>query len=67
MALVLRLKGDVVERARIILAGAAPAPWRSLDAEEAIAGNVLDEGTARKASAAAVSKAQPLEYDGYKI
>jgi len=67
VALVLQLNGDIVGSARIVLAGAAPAPWRSLEAEEAVTGKVLDEDTAKKAAAAAVRRAQPLEHNGYKI
>ncbi|MGO9951482.1 MAG: FAD binding domain-containing protein [Dissulfurispiraceae bacterium] len=67
VAIALQLKGDVVSSARIILSGAAPVPWRSKEAEEFITGKVLDTDNARKAGAAAVSAAQPLEHNGYKI
>ncbi len=63
----LQLNGNIVNSARIVLDGAAPAPWLSLEAEEAVTGKVLDEGMAKKAAAAAVERAQPLEHNGYKI
>ncbi len=67
VALALQFKGDIVSNARIVLSGAAPVPWRSKEAEEAITGRALDSEIARKAGAAAVSNAQPLEHNGYKI
>jgi xanthine dehydrogenase YagS FAD-binding subunit len=67
VALALQFKGDIVSAARIVLSGAAPVPWRSKEAEEAITGRALDSENARKAGAAAVSNAQPLEHNGYKI
>ena len=67
VALVLRMNGDVVESARIVLAAAAPVPWRSLEAEEVVTRRVLDEGIAKKAAAAAVGRAQPLKHNGYKV
>ena len=67
VALALQLKGDVVSSALIVLSGAAPVPWRSKEAENLITGKILDMANARKTAAAAVSGAQPLEHNGYKI
>ena len=67
VALALQLKGDIVSSARVVLSGAAPVPWRSKEAEDFITGKMLDGVNARKAGAAAVSGAQPLEHNGYKI
>jgi len=67
VALALQLKGDMVSSARIVLSGAAPVPWRSKEAENFITGKILDTANARKTGAAAVSGAQPLEHNGYKI
>jgi xanthine dehydrogenase YagS FAD-binding subunit len=67
VALALQLKGDIVSSARIVLSGAAPVPWRSKEAEDSITGKILDTANARKTGAAAVSGAQPLEHNGYKI
>jgi xanthine dehydrogenase YagS FAD-binding subunit len=67
VALALQLKGDIVSSARIVLSGAAPIPWRSKEAEDFITGKILDTANARKTGAAAVSGAQPLEHNGYKI
>ena len=67
VALSLQLKGGMVNSARIVLSGAAPVPWRSREAEDFITGKILDTTNARKTTAAAVSVAQPLEHNGYKI
>ncbi len=67
MALAMRLKGEKVEHARVVLSGAAPVPWRSRDVEQAITGRELDaEGIAR-AAVAAVKNAEPLKHNRYKI
>jgi xanthine dehydrogenase YagS FAD-binding subunit len=56
-----------VTYARIVLGGAAPVPWRSNEAEEAIAGKRLDAQVITKAAEAAIAKAQPMDHNGYKI
>jgi xanthine dehydrogenase YagS FAD-binding subunit len=63
----LRFKGDRVERARVVLSGAAPIPWRSKEVEEGITGKRLDPHTVAQAAEAAVKNAQPLEQNGYKV
>ncbi len=67
VALALRLSGERVEDARIVLGGVAPVPWRSEAAEAAVRGKRLDEGTAAAAARAAVEGAEPLEQNGYKV
>lgn len=67
VALALQFKGDRVEKARIVLSGAAPIPWRSGEVEEAITGKRLDNDTISKAAQAAVKKAEPLKHNAYKI
>lgn len=67
VALALTFKGNQVETARVVLSGAAPVPWRSREAEKMIIGKVLDAHMIRRAAEAVVSKAQPLNHNGYKI
>jgi xanthine dehydrogenase YagS FAD-binding subunit len=67
VALALQFQGRSVSRARVVLSGAAPVPWRSLPAEEAIIGRRLDDATIVSAAAAAVADAEPLEHNEYKI
>jgi xanthine dehydrogenase YagS FAD-binding subunit len=66
VALALRLRGDRVELARVVLSGVAPVPWRAGQAEKALAGRAVDEETAHLAASAAVQDAQPLANNAYK-
>jgi xanthine dehydrogenase YagS FAD-binding subunit len=67
VALAVQFDGDKIVKARVVLGGAAPVPWRSKEAEEAITGRRLDAETVNRAAAAAVKNAQPLKHNGYKI
>jgi xanthine dehydrogenase YagS FAD-binding subunit len=67
VALALRLDGATVREARVVLSGAAPIPWRSRPAEEALKGKPLNGKTAADAAGAAMTEARPLAHNGYKI
>lgn len=67
VALALNFSGDKVQRARVVLSGVAPVPWRSEEIEKAITGKKLDSSTVASAARAAVAEAQPLELNEYKI
>jgi xanthine dehydrogenase YagS FAD-binding subunit len=67
VALALQFKGDRVVNARVVLSGAAPIPWRSREAENAVTGKALDRNIAALAADEAVKKAQPLQRNGYKV
>jgi len=67
VALALRFQGDRVRDGRIVLSGAAPIPWRSTGAEEVVAGQAMTPASAARAARAAMSGAQPLMKNGYKI
>jgi len=64
---VLAMNGGTVGSARVILGAVAPVPWRSEDAERALAGQPLNEQTATAAAEAAVRTARPLSGNGYKV
>lgn len=66
VALALTFKGDRIQKARVVLSGAAPVPWRSKPIEDAITGRKLDAETITKAAEASVKGAEPLERNGYK-
>ncbi|HSW51435.1 MAG TPA: xanthine dehydrogenase family protein subunit M [Bryobacteraceae bacterium] len=66
-AINLTVSGGKVGSARIVLSGVAPVPWRSAEAEKALAGNSLDAATATAAGEAAVKGASPLEKNEYKV
>ena len=67
VALALELEGRLVRKARVVLAGVAAVPWRARGAEAALEGHDLDAGTAARAAAAAIEKAEPLGENGYKL
>jgi xanthine dehydrogenase YagS FAD-binding subunit len=63
----LEQEGDRVSKARIILYGVAPIPWRSEAAEKAVVGKTVSMATAAAAGEAAVEGAKPLSMNGYKV
>ena len=67
VALALRFRDQRVEMARIVFGGVAPKPWRSVKAEQAIQGKALNSETISAAAAAAITDAEPLEQNGYKV
>ena len=56
-----------MQRARVVFSGAAPVPWRSEAVEKAITGKALTPEVIAAAAEAAVSGAEPLEQNAYKI
>jgi xanthine dehydrogenase YagS FAD-binding subunit len=58
--------GNVTD-ARIVLSGAAPIPWRLVDAEKALMGNVLDPDSIKRTAGLSVHNARPLNHNAYKI
>ena len=67
VALALQFEGEEVRKARVVLSGAAPIPWRSREAEEVLTGKRLERETISRAAKTAMEKAQPLAHNGYKI
>lgn len=57
----------LVRQARVTFSGVAPLPWRSRPTEEILVGQRLDESTIRRAAAAAVTGAESLTKNGYKL
>jgi len=66
-AVALKVEGNVVREARVVLGAVAPVPWRSAKAEQALVGKPLEEATAAAAARAAVFGATPLSDNGYKV
>lgn len=56
-----RIEGDAVVEARIVLGAVASAPVRALLAEQALAGRALDEEAIAKAAEAAAGPARPMD------
>jgi xanthine dehydrogenase YagS FAD-binding subunit len=67
VALALLMKDGKVERARVVFSGAAPIPWRSQAAEQAITGKALTPDVVNAAAEAGVKGAEPLEKNAYKV
>ena len=55
------------QRARIVLGGVAPIPWRASDAERVLEGQPVTPELAGQAAEAAVAEAQPLSGNAYKV
>jgi xanthine dehydrogenase YagS FAD-binding subunit len=60
-------QGGVVRDCRIILGGVAPAPWRSVAAEQMIEGQQLSTNLIERTARVATEGAQPLRYNEYKV
>jgi len=67
VAVVLRRRGGIVERASIVLGAAAHTPLRSRAAEAALEGSAITAESAAEAGRAAMSKATPLRSNAYKV
>jgi xanthine dehydrogenase YagS FAD-binding subunit len=67
VALALQMTSGNVTDVRIVLSGAAPIPWRAVDAEKALMGNVLDPDSIKRTAALSVNNARPLNHNAYKI
>ena len=67
VAAVLLFDGDTVKAARIVLGGVAPYPWRTDAAAKLVLGKRLDGTLAARAGETAVSGANPLKDNGYKV
>lgn len=65
-AVALDIQDGVVREVRIGLGGMAYRPWRSREAEAALAGQPLTEATAQAAATAALAGAQVRTYNAYK-
>jgi xanthine dehydrogenase YagS FAD-binding subunit len=66
-AVVLEMDKDVCRRARVVLGGVAPIPWRLAEVEKLLTGQRLTPELAAKAGEAAIAGARPLAKNGYKV
>jgi len=67
VALAVVFAGNQAADCRVVLSGAAPVPWRCIEAEKIIKGKSLERDRALKAATAAVKNAEPMEQNEYKI
>jgi xanthine dehydrogenase YagS FAD-binding subunit len=63
----LKMKGNTVESAQVVLGHVAPAPHVAAQAAQMLAGKTLSEELAEQAGQAAVAGAKPLSDNGYKV
>ena len=56
-----------IHQANVVLGAVAPIPWRSREAEQTLAGAVLDRARAASAAEAALKEARPLSHNAYKV
>jgi xanthine dehydrogenase YagS FAD-binding subunit len=66
-AVSLRIAGELVREARIVLGAVATRPWRSPAAERVLVGKRLDGATGEAVAQAAMVGAQPLSDNRYKV
>lgn len=67
VAAAIALDGSTIRSARIALGGVAPRPWRSVEAESALAGKPATMDVFLTAAEALLKGAQPLHLNGFKI
>ncbi len=67
VAAALELDGGNVRQARVVLGGVAHKPWRSREAEAALAGKPVSEESFRRAAEAALHEAKPLAHNAFKV
>lgn len=66
-SVMLRLDGDQVQDASVVLGHVAPTPWPSSEAREVLVGNQISDELADRAGRAAVANARALSRNQYKI
>jgi xanthine dehydrogenase YagS FAD-binding subunit len=63
----LEMNGGTIVRARVALGGVATVPWRSREAEKALAGARANDENFRAAAEAALAGAKPQKHNAYKV
>ena len=63
----LSMDGSTVQGARVVMGAVAPVPWRAQAAEQALAGKRITPETAVAAAEAALTGAEPLSRNAYKV
>ena len=66
-AVALKMNGNTVQSARVVMGYVAPVPWPSPEADQALTGKTISESTAQAAAEAALQGARPLSHNAYKV
>ncbi|TLP81761.1 FAD binding domain-containing protein [Maribacter sp. ACAM166] len=67
VAVVFEVSGNTCRSASIVLGAAAPVPYRSMEAQQAIENKTINSENAFAAAEAAMKIARPLAKNGYKV
>jgi xanthine dehydrogenase YagS FAD-binding subunit len=67
VAVVFEISGNTCRTASIVLGAAAPVPYRSIEAQQAIENKVINDKNAVAAAKAAMTVARPLAKNDYKV
>jgi xanthine dehydrogenase YagS FAD-binding subunit len=67
VAVALQMTEGRIARARVVLSGVAPKPWRVPEVEKSLAGKRLDARAAAAAAAISIQGASPLSQNAYKV
>lgn len=67
VAVVFEVSGNTCRSASIVLGAAAPVPYRSMEAQQAIENKAINSENAQAAAEAAMKTARPLAKNGYKV
>ncbi|HEX8680410.1 MAG TPA: xanthine dehydrogenase family protein subunit M [Chthoniobacterales bacterium] len=67
VAAAVELDAGAIKQARVVLGSVAHKPWRSIDAEAALAGKPASEENFRAAAEVALTGAKPLAHNAYKV
>ncbi len=66
-AVVLKMDGETVRSARVVLGGVAPIPWRLPEVEKLLVGQRITDDLAVRAGAASITGARALSKNAYKL
>jgi xanthine dehydrogenase YagS FAD-binding subunit len=67
VAAALEMDGGTIRQARVVLGSVAHKPWRSREAEAALAGRPASEASYQRAADVALQGARPLAHNAYKV
>jgi xanthine dehydrogenase YagS FAD-binding subunit len=67
VAVALDAAGGKIRESRVALGGVATKPWRSFEAERALAGAPLSEASYEAAAQAALADARPQKFNAFKV
>lgn len=67
VATIITMEDGTISKARVVLGGVAPTPYRSLKAEKQLEGKAINDTVAQAVAKEALSQARPLNMNAYKV